>query len=144
MKVKKFEELLCWQKSKELTLLVFAIATKLDVQKEFELKSQLKRATLSTMNNIAEGFGRYSDKDFIRFLDYASASATEVKSMIYLLDALGNISQKEAREIHKSADDVRNLSLALIRYLRKNSDSVQEQDAPIYGLADLETYDLNT
>jgi len=70
------------------------------------------------MTNIAEGFGRYSPKEFIRFLDYTQSSCEEVKSLLYIAYDLQYINEKELREVYRKASDVRNLTLALIKYLR--------------------------
>ena len=70
------------------------------------------------MNNIAEGFGRYSNKEFIRFLEYSSSSAAEVKSMIYVLEDLNYSDAEYLKEIHNQIDKTRKLVLGLIRYLK--------------------------
>ena len=70
------------------------------------------------MNNIAEGFGRFSDKEFIRFLDISQSSAQEVLSMTYVLIDMEYVNDKEFRELQSKIIDTRNLVLGLIKYLR--------------------------
>lgn len=81
MKVQKFEDLIAWQKAQDLAVDVYAAFGEL---KDWEFKDQICRAAVSISNNIAEGFGRQSKKEFIRFLYIALGSASEVKSMLYL------------------------------------------------------------
>ncbi len=81
MKIKKFEDLLVWQKAIELTVDLYAC---LEMVNDFGFKNQIQRASLSISNNLAEGFERGSDRDFKRFLFIAQGSCSEVKSMLYV------------------------------------------------------------
>src|SRR5438552_2060166 len=119
--IKGFEDLQCWQKSRELARCVYRISSKGALAKDFDMKSQLRRAAISCMNNIAEGFSKYIRKDLVRFLDFTTGSAGEVKSMSYLLIDLGYIVQDEFLELQTLSNDTRNLSLGLIRYIIKSS-----------------------
>lgn len=65
--LKKFEDLECWKKARELTNYIFIVTKKENFKQEIDIKSQIKRAALSSMNNIAEGFGRFTKPDFNRF-----------------------------------------------------------------------------
>ncbi|MEO9802600.1 MAG: four helix bundle protein [Reichenbachiella sp.] len=116
-KVLKFEDLDCW---KEARVLVKNIYSSLNQNKsiDHDTKSQMRKATLSMMNNIAEGFGRYSDKEFIRFLEYSSSSAAEVKSMLYVFEDLQYLNQNHLDILHEQVDKTRKLTLGLIRYLK--------------------------
>ena len=121
-KVQRFEELNCWKKSRELVRLVYKISEKGKMKTDFDLKSQFRRAAVSSMNNIAEGFSRFSQKEFIRFLDISSSSAGEVKSMLYILEDLEYASTKDLEELHLLTDETKKLTLALLKYLvNKNS-----------------------
>lgn len=96
MFAKRFEDLKCWQASRELVKTVYLICMKKEqLRKDYKTQGQFKSCALSTMNNIAEGFGRYSKKDFVRFLDISKSSACEVKSMTYVLGDIGYITPKE-------------------------------------------------
>jgi|688.fasta_scaffold1534746_1 four helix bundle protein len=81
MKIKKFEDLLVWQKAVDLTVDIYA---SLELVNDFGFKNQIQRASLSISNNLAEGFERGSDRDFKRFLFIAQGSCSEVKSMLYV------------------------------------------------------------
>src|ERR1043166_2473591 len=84
MKVQRFEDLICWQKARVLTNLIYGLTRSSMFAKDFELVRQIRRAALSSMSNIAEGFDRWSRKELIRFLDIAKGSAGEVRSQLYV------------------------------------------------------------
>src|SRR5690349_13633034 len=87
-KIERFEDLKCWQAARQLVKEIYMISEAGKLAKDFDTKSQIKRAALSTMNNIAEGFGRFSNKEFIRFLDTSQSSVQEVQSITYVLEDL--------------------------------------------------------
>lgn len=117
-KIERFEDLKCWQAARELVRESYQAANEGTLRTDYDTKSQFKTAALSTMNNIAEGFGRYSDKDFIRFLDTAQSSAQEVESMLYVLDDLSYLPAEKIDSLRSKAAETKNLILGLIRYLR--------------------------
>lgn len=116
-KITRFEELKCWQAARILVKEIFTVSDIGKLAKDFDTKSQLRRASISVMNNIAEGFGKFSNKEFIRYLDISQSSASEVKSMLYVLLDM-NIDEEKATVLHRMVDDTRSITLALIRYLR--------------------------
>src|SRR5690349_6615455 len=116
MKVERFEDLRCWQTARELVKLVFVASNSGLLVKDVETKYQLKKAALSSMNNIAEGFGRFGVKDSVKFYNISQSSAVEVKSMTYVLSDMKYLSEPRITEIRAKADEARNLTLAFIRY----------------------------
>ena len=78
--IKRFEDLECWQEARELVKLLYSVTKKDNFAKDFELKNQLRRSAVSIMANIAEGFHRSSNKDFMKFLDYSRVSIAETLS----------------------------------------------------------------
>ncbi|MCR9288225.1 MAG: four helix bundle protein [Bacteroidetes bacterium] len=116
-KITRFEELTCWKASRELVKLVYKLSSTGNLARDFDTKSQLRRAALSMMNNIAEGFARFSKKEFIRFLDISQSSGAEVKSMIYVLEDLEYFDTSTINELHQKVDEARNLTLGLLKYL---------------------------
>ena len=104
--------------ARKLTAKAYRMSFEEPLSKDFDTRSQFRTAALSVMNNIAEGFGRYSDKDFIRFLDYSAASCTEVKSMTYLLLDLEYFPAEEIKEYQKQIEETKATTLALMKYLR--------------------------
>ncbi|HPB83657.1 MAG TPA: four helix bundle protein [Spirochaetota bacterium] len=81
--IKTFEDLECWQYGRELTKLVYTCTASVVVARDYGFADQMRRAAISIMNNIAEGFERDTNTDFVRFLFIAKASAGEVRSMAY-------------------------------------------------------------
>lgn len=81
---KKFEELDCWQVARELTREVYALTAGDACRRDFGFVDQIRRASVSIMNNVAEGHERGSDKDFVKLLYISRASAGEVRSMTYV------------------------------------------------------------
>ncbi len=120
-KVDRFEDLRCWQMARKLTAKVDRMSFEEPLSKDFDTRSQFRTTALSVMNTIAEGFGRYSDKDFIRFLDYSAASCTEVKSMTYLLLDLEYFNRERMKELQNEIEATRATTLALIKYLRNKN-----------------------
>ncbi len=117
-KVDRFEDLDCWKKSRELVNVIFDIWENQMKNKYFSTQDQIKRAAISTMNNIAEGFGRYSNKEFIRFLEYSAASSMEVRSMLYVLIDRKYIDEIAFEKCYQLVIDHTNITLGLIRYLK--------------------------
>ena len=117
-KINRFEDLWCWQASRKLVSMSYGIAESGKLLGDYDTKSQIKRAALSCMNNIAEGFGKFSNKEFIRYLDIAQSSALEVKSILYVLMDMNYLMVEKINEIHQLIDDTRALTRALIKYLR--------------------------
>lgn len=118
-KVTRFEDLKCWQASRKLVNEIFVVSETGKLLKDYDTKSQIRRAALSSMSNIAEGFGEFSNKEFIRYLDIAQSSALEVKRILYILLDMNYLSAEKINELQKAVDDTRSLALALIRYLRR-------------------------
>ncbi|MCX6252095.1 MAG: four helix bundle protein [Bacteroidetes bacterium] len=83
MKIQKFEDITCWQKAQEFALEIY---NQFKHSKDFGFRDQIYRAVVSISNNIAEGFDRSSDADFVRFLYIALGSCSEVKSMLSLAE----------------------------------------------------------
>ncbi len=80
---KRFEEMHAWQSARDLVKLVYTATKQADFSRDFALRDQIRRAAISVMSNIAEGFGTGTDADFIRFLGYARRSASETQSQLY-------------------------------------------------------------
>lgn len=118
--IKNFENLDCWKEARILVNDVYELTKKTKFRRDFGLRDQIQRSAVSAMTNIAEGFGRYSTKEFIRFLDYTQSSCEEVKSLLYVAYDQKYITKEDLEANYKQAGDVRNLSLALIKYLRKS------------------------
>ncbi len=114
MKIEKFEDIISWQKAKELSIRIYKNFSK---NRDYSFRDQIQRAAISIMNNIAEGFERSSDKEFKYFLFIAKGSCAEVRSMLYVAYELSYISKKEFDEIHNSALEISRLISGLIKTL---------------------------
>ncbi len=114
MTVEKFEDLLIWQKSKELTLLIYRA---FELNKDFNFKKQIERASVSIMNNIAEGFERRSNKDFRQFLFFAKGSSGEVRNMLHLAKELKYIKEDEYIKFIELSLDISKMTAGLIKKL---------------------------
>jgi four helix bundle protein len=117
---KKFEDILAWQKSREVTRKVYLATTKGDFSKDYDLRSQIRRASISIMANIAEGFGRRSDKEFANFLNISHASACEVQSHLYVALDLNYIFQEDFNNLYDSLGEITRMIYALSEHLRKS------------------------
>ncbi len=96
MKIEKFEDIIAWQKSKELTRMIYQ---QFHSSNDLGYRDQIQRASVSIMNNIAEGFERKGDKEFKNFLYISKGSCAEVRSMLYLAVDLSYISEEKAKEL---------------------------------------------
>ena len=117
MKILKFEDLIAWQKSQDLAVGIYSEFNQL---KDFDFRSQIRRATVSISNNIAEGFDRRSKPDFARFLLIALASCSEVRSMLYLAVRLDYISIERQRILMQQTSEISRIITGLIKVLKKN------------------------
>lgn len=115
MTIEKFEDIISWQKARVLTLRIYQI---FKTNKDFSFKDQIQRACVSIMNNIAEGFGRRGDKEFIHFLFIAKGSCSEARSMLYLAHDLKYISEKDFQELTLSSLEISKLISGLIKALK--------------------------
>jgi len=115
--IRKFEDLEVWQKSRLLCQKVFEFMQKETFSKDFELKNQISRSSGSTMDNIAEGFERGGNKEFIQFLGYSKGSVGEVRSQLYRALDRKHIDETEFKETYAIADEVGKMISGFIKYL---------------------------
>lgn len=114
MKAITFEELISWKKSRELVLLLYSVMKN---NKDFGFKDQLLRSGVSVMNNIAEGFERYSRKEFRYFLFIAKGSCGEVRSMLYLAQDLNYVSKEQFKKFCSLTVEISKLLHSFIKKL---------------------------
>src|SRR3712207_4398039 len=93
MSITRFEDLEVWKKARDLSLAIYRVTSKGSFARDFGLRDQIRRAAVSVMSNIAEGFDRYSRSEFKQFLSIARGSASEVRSQLYLAHALGYLNE---------------------------------------------------
>lgn len=118
MKIQRFEDIIAWQKARELVEKVYRLTITGKFDRDFSLKDQIRRATISVMSNIAEGYARQTNKEFIQFLYIAIGSACETQSHLYVALDLGYISKEEFEETFEVTSEVARLITGFIKYLQ--------------------------
>jgi four helix bundle protein len=118
--IEKFEDLDLWKKSRELCKLVFVFVNKDQFTKDFKLKDQIKGASGSIMDNIAEGFERGGNKEFIQFLSISKGSCGEVKSQLYRSLDNEYITKEEFDLAYKKASEISSGLANFIKYLKQS------------------------
>jgi|SRR6185312_2002211 len=114
MKIKRFEDIIAWQKAQDLTVELYAIFAS---NKDYGFKDQIQRASISISNNIAEGFDRSTDADFKRFLFISLGSCSEVRSMLYLAARLRYMTEKERDLFIEKVSEISKILWGLVRSL---------------------------
>ena len=122
MNYKRFEELPCWQKARELCQAVFELINRSEFKKDFTFRNQIWASAGSAMDNIAEGFDDGSTREFIRFLGYAQRSSSEVQSQLYRALDCRYIVQDQFDKVYELASECRKQIKGFRKYLR-NYDS---------------------
>jgi four helix bundle protein len=118
---KKFEDIKAWQKARRLTSKIYHVSGAVRFAQDFGLRNQVQRASVSVMANIAEGFGRHSDKEFANFLSIAHASVSEVQSHLYVALDLNYISAEAFEELYNLLEEIGRMTFMLAAHLRKNT-----------------------
>lgn len=98
-KAEKFEDLIAWQKARELTAVIYRITSAGSFAKDYGLRDQIRRASVSVMSNLAEGFDRAGRAEFHQFLVIAKGSCAEVRSQLYVARDVDYIDQKAFEEL---------------------------------------------
>ena len=122
MNYKRFEELPCWNKARELCQAIFHLINRGEFRKDFSLKDQTWRAAGSIMDNIAEGFDDGSTREFIRFLGYSQRSCSELQSQLYRALDCKYTKQSEFDNVYELSSECRKQIKGFRKYLR-NYDS---------------------
>jgi four helix bundle protein len=117
-KVTRFEDLSCWQEARKITKAVYLICRIDGLSKDYGLANQAKRAAISIMANIAEGFSRKGNKEFIQFLYVAKSSAAELQSHLYAALDVGYLAKDDFKFLYRKIDRVQRQIYSLIKHLR--------------------------
>jgi len=118
VQIKRLEDIEAWKKARALVKEIYRATGEDRFSKDFSLKDQIRRAAVSVMSNIAEGFSRQTDKEFVQFLHIAKGSTSEVQSQLYVALDLDYISKEEFTSLYSNADEVARLISGFIRYLK--------------------------
>lgn len=122
-KAEKFEDLIAWQKARELTKKIYQITMKEQFSKDYGLKDQIRRAVVSIMSNLAEGFERGGRGEFHQFVVIAKGSCAEVRSQLYTALDVGYISNGEFNSLNEKATEV----TKILAGLRKSIDAQRKK-----------------
>lgn len=120
MKIEKLEDLEVWQVSRKLSKLIYKLSGTGDFSKDFRFRDQIRAASGSVMDNIAEGFGRGGNKELISFLAIARGSNEETRSQLYRAVDNEFISQPEFNEAMSLVNEISNKISAFINYLKQS------------------------
>ena len=131
---RRFEEMHAWQSARDLVRLVYEMTKQPDFNRDFALRDQIRRAAISVMSNIAEGFGAGTDAEFVLFLGYARRSVSETQSQLYAALDQDYISSEKFDEIYSKANMNERQINALIAYLTRSCDKTIKEDAAPYVL----------
>lgn len=116
----RFEDIKAWQLARELCKQINELTQYAAFSKDFKLVGQIKGSSGSVMDNIAEGFERGGNKEFVQFLSISKGSAGEVKSQLYRVLDNKYITPEEFDKTYKEADEISKMIGGLMTYLNKS------------------------
>ena len=118
---KRFEEIEAWQKARELTRRIYAVTNSGPFSKDFALRDQIRRAAVSVMSNIAEGFERDGKNEFVQFLSISKGSAGEVRNQLYVALDQNYIAKETFDALYNLAEETSRIIGGLMNYLSKST-----------------------
>jgi four helix bundle protein len=120
MDVKRFEDLEVWIEAKNFSVAIYKLSDVDSFKKDFSLRDQIRRASVSIVSNIAEGFERNGNKEFIQFLSYAKGSAGEVRAQLYILKELSYISNENFDVLYFKIETISKMLSGFMNYLKQS------------------------
>lgn len=117
---KRFEDLEVWKLAREVTKLIYGISSDGAFSRDFALANQIRRASISIVSNIAEGFERNGDKEFLQFLAIAKGSCGEVRAQVYVALDQNYIDQEQFNIIHNKLNETSRTISGLMKYLQQS------------------------
>jgi len=120
-KIEKFEDLDVWQKTRQLSRLIYQVTSKDNFSRDFALRDQIRRAAVSVLSNISEGFERGGDKEFRQFLSVAKGSVGELRSQLYVALDANYLNHNEFDQLYALADQIGKMIGGFMRYLQTSS-----------------------
>jgi four helix bundle protein len=124
-KVERFEDLIAWQKARTLTADINPVSSKGNFSRDFALRDQIRSCAVSVPSNIAEGFERWSLREFHKFLSYAKGSCGELETQLYIARDVGYLSDETLQPLLQQAESVSEI----IGRLRSSFERPRTQDA---------------
>jgi four helix bundle protein len=131
-RIERFEDLTSWQKARELNHLVYDATRKGAFAKDFGLRDQIRGASVSVMSNLAEGFERGGNREFIQFLSNAKGSCGEVRCQLYAALDEKYLSEIEFKELYERSQEISRLIsgfMACLRHSELRGNKFKEQSA---------------
>lgn len=128
-KVERFEDLEAWKLARKLVASIYDASATGDFSRDFALRDQIRRASISIASNIAEGFERDGDREFLQFLSMAKGSCGEVRAQLYLAFDRAYLSEQQFKQITQQAAEVSRVLSGLIRYLLQSQFSGKKYKA---------------
>ena len=135
--IKRFEYIHSWQKARILSKEIYTITKIGEFSKDYDLKNQIRKASGSVMDNIAEGFERGGKGEFVQFLGIAKGSSGEVRSQLYRALDQGYIDKKMFNTLYSLSDEIGKMIKGMITYL--NSTIIKGQKYKKRSNSKLET-----
>jgi four helix bundle protein len=120
-KIKKFEDIDSWKRARTLAKEIYDVTAREKFARDFGLKDQIRRAAVSILSNIAEGFERGSDKEFLYFLAVAKGSCGEARAQLYVALDQAYISSEQFQALSNVAAEVSQLISGFMKYLRESA-----------------------
>src|SRR6185503_296735 len=120
MRIARFEDIESWKKARVLTNEIYKATASGQFVRDFGLKDQIRRAAISILSNIAEGFERGGDKEFLQFLAVAKGSCGEVRAQLYIAVDQGYLQQDLFEDLSKNAAEIGRLISGMMKYLSKS------------------------
>jgi len=118
---KNYKDLIVWQKSMDLTVEIYRLVKLLPKTETYALSDQMRRAAVSIPSNIAEGQGRFSQKEFARFLSFARGSQTELETQLQICNRLGYLTEEDSETAFVLCDEINKILNVLIKKIKAES-----------------------
>jgi len=119
--IERFEDLEAWKRARSFAKLIHTISGNGDFGRDFTLRDQIRRAAISVVSNIAEGFERDGDKEFLQYLYVAKGSCGEVRAQLYLAIDCEYITEEEFLQLKLKAIELNRIISGLIKYLKQSN-----------------------
>lgn len=130
-KIKTYRELIVWEKSISLVNQIYKVSKQFPNDENFGLTSQLRRSAVSVPSNIAEGYGRNSLNDYIRFLNISVGSLYEIQTQIEIAFNLEYVEKRHFEELYENTKEIERMMSSLIRKLKKKELIYKKNFAPL-------------
>ena len=128
--IRRYEEIEAWKEGRELVKKIYELTRVGDFSRDYGLRDQIQRASVSVCSNIAEGFERSGNREFANFLWIAKGSAGEVSSQLYNAKDLGYISESQFEQLYMQTESIRGKLNNFIKALKSSSYTGQRNRYP--------------